>query len=74
MKVNAELDLQAGATKKELIEALDGVPDDAVISIQTHEAGWGGTDWHTMKFTWEVGNGKTVYNQHTHGSAEWPYR
>jgi hypothetical protein len=71
MKVHADLEMNHGTTKAELIAALDGVPDEAVISIDKHEAGWGGNDWYTMKLTWEVGNGKPVYNQKVHGEDEW---
>ena len=63
MKVKAELDLKAGTTKDELIAALDGVPGDAVVSVQTHEGDRFGSDWHTLSLSWEVGSGKTVYNK-----------
>lgn len=66
MKVNAELDLKSETTKGDLIAALDGVPNDAVISIQRHIADRFGVDTYSLKLTWEVGNGKTVFNGHVH--------
>jgi hypothetical protein len=73
MKVNAELDLKTGTTKDELIAALDGVPGHAVISVKVHTADRWGSDTYSLTLTWEVGNGKTVYNKYEHGSDDWGF-
>jgi len=67
MKVNAELDLKTGTTKGELIAALEGVPDEAVVSIRVSAADRFGSDSYYIKLTWEVGNGKAVYNRPENG-------
>jgi hypothetical protein len=54
MKMTAGITVQYDCTVAQLKKALESVPENAKVRIQTHQADRFGTDWHTVEFSWET--------------------
>jgi hypothetical protein len=55
MNMRASITLNHGGIDGgEFKKVLTSVPDNAKVTIRTHQADRFGTDWHTVEFSWET--------------------
>jgi hypothetical protein len=54
MKMTAGITVQYDCTVGELKRALQDIPENAKVSIRTHQADRFGSDSHTVEFSWET--------------------
>lgn len=51
MQINYSVDSNRKFTKADIIKALEGVPDEAVVDMITHDSNYGSSMSYTLKIT-----------------------